>query len=162
MKYYKVTLEETERIHLEAIISKGKHESVKVRRANVLLAVDQSPEGKGWTDAKAHQAFGMSIRQIERLRKRFVEYSFEVAFNGKKREPNPPQFDGEVEAHIIALACGQVPQGYVRWTLRMLAEKAVEMEYVESISHESVRKLLKKRNQTLEKTILGDTSGSKC
>lgn len=162
MKYYKVTLQDGERHQLKAIISKGSHASAKVKRSNVLLSVDESSGGKGWTDLQAHQAYGMSTRQIERLRKRFVEEGFEVALNGQKRGHRQVEFDGEVEAHIIALACGKVPEGYARWTLHLLADKAVEMDYVESISHESVRQLLKKRNKTLEKAILGDTSGSKC
>ena len=155
MKRYKITLTDEERQQLETITGKGNHKAAKFRRAQVLLAADQSPGRKRWTDERIHEAYRMSVRQIERLRKVFVEEGFSIAIDGRPPQPRLPKFDGEAEAHLIALTCGETPQGHGRWTLRLLAEKMVELEYVEDISHESVRQLLKKRNQAVEKTLLG-------
>lgn len=158
MKRYKVTLTDEERKQLESMVSKGNHKASRFRRAQVLLAADESPGQKKWTDERIHDAYGMSVRQIERLRKVFIEEGFPIALDGRPPQPRMRKFDGEAEAHLIALACGKTPQGHGRWTLRLLAGKMVELEYVDDISHESVRQLLKKRNQAVEKALLGDTA----
>jgi hypothetical protein len=158
MKRYKVTLTGEERQQLETIVKKGNHKAAKYRRAQTLLAADESRGGKMWTDERIHDAYGMSVRQIERLRKAFVEEGFSIAVNGRPPQPRVPKFDGDAEAHLIALACGKAPEGQIRWTLRLLADKMVEMEYVEDMSHESVRQLLKKRNQAVEEALLGDSA----
>lgn len=162
MKRYKVTLTDEERQQLEAIVKKGNHQAAKFRRAQTLLAADESPGEKKWTDERIHDAYGMSVRQIERLRKTLVEEGFSIAACGRPAQPRLPKFDGEAEAHLIALVCGKTPEGHGRWTLRLLAGKMVEFEYVEDISHESVRQLLKKRNQAVEEALLGDPAQAKC
>ena len=146
-KKYIVSLTEIEREKLRAIIKKGKN-AAKNRRAHILLAADASVEGKQINDEAIHQAYSVSIRTVERLRQRFVLEGFEITLNGKAAEPRPPRWlDGEVEAHLIALTRSSVPDGYARWNLRLLADKMVELEYVETISHESVRQMLKKRTE---------------
>jgi transposase len=146
-KKYIVTLTERERDTLYTIIKKGKN-AAKIRRAYLLLAADASAEGKQMNDQAIQHAYNVSLRSVERLRQRFGQDGFEVALNGKPREPRPPRWlDGEVEAHLIALTRTQAPDGYADWTLRLLADKMVELDYVETISHESVRQLLKKRTE---------------
>jgi hypothetical protein len=110
----------------------------------VLLKADA--DGPAWTDAKISEAFGCRIQTVENLRKRFVTESFEATLEGKKRQtpPTPPILDGEAEAKLIALRLGKPPAGYGRWTLRLLAEQLVVLEIVDSISHETVRQVLKK------------------
>lgn len=146
-KKYIVTLTETERDKLQAIIKKGKN-AAKIRRAHILLAADASAEGKQMNDEAIHHAYSVSIRSVERLRQRFVLEGCEMALNGKPSEPRSLRWlDGEVEAHLIALTRSPVPAGYARWNLRLLADKMIELEYVETISPESVRQLLKKQTE---------------
>ena len=138
-------LDEPDKLH--AIIKKGKN-AAKIRRAHILLAADTCAEGKQMNDEAIGHAYSVSIRSVERLRQRFVLEGFEFALNGKPSEPRSPRWlDGEVEAHLIALTRSPVPAGYARWNLRLLADKMLELEYVETISHESVRQLLKKRTE---------------
>ena len=145
-KKYIVTLTETERDKLHAIIKKGKN-AAKIRRGHILLAADVSAEGKQMNDEAIQHAYSVSIRSVERLRQCFVLEGFEIALNGKPSEPRSPRWlDGEVEAHLIALTRSPVPAGYARWNLRLLADRMIELEYVATISHESVRQLLKKTN----------------
>jgi len=146
MKKYHVTLTESERDQLKAIIAKRKADSQAVKRAYVLLAADENQPG--WLkDDQIQKTYQVSIRSIERLRERFVENGLEMALNGKKREKYKEKvFDGAVEAHVIALRCSQPPLGYARWTVRLLAQQMVELSYVEAIGRETVRKMLKKTN----------------
>jgi len=133
-----------ERSALEQVVSKLKGSSQKVKRANILLKADAG--GPGWTDAKIAEALDCRTKTVENVRQRFVEQGFEIALNGKKRE-NPPTaklLDGEQEAKIIALRLGQPPAGYGKWTLRLLARKVVELEIVEAVSYQTVRRTLKK------------------
>jgi hypothetical protein len=122
--------------------SKGK--SQKGRRANILLKADA--EGPAWTDERICEAVACRAQTVENVRKRFVTERFEAALEGQKRQtpPTPPILDGEAEAKVIALRLGKPPAGYGRWTLRLLAEQVVELEIVESISHETIRTTLKK------------------
>ncbi|AKB28223.1 Mobile element protein [Methanosarcina siciliae C2J] len=102
------------------------------------------------------------MKKIDRVKKRFVEEGLEVALNGKESDRiYNKKVDGDAEAHLIALSCSQPPEGFARWSLRLLADKAVELGYFEDISHETVRRTLKKRNQTLAKERMGNSSGTK-
>ncbi len=144
MKRYVVRLEPQEREGLERLVRVGKAAAYKIRHANMLLMADA--EGRGWGDETIAQGLGVSVGQVEHLRKRFVERGLDACLERKKQErPSiEPRFDGESEARLIALACGKPPGGRQRWSLRLLADKAVELRIVESASHETVRQTLKK------------------
>ena len=146
VKKYIVTLTKEERDELLGVIRKGKN-AVKIRKAYILLGADSSEDGKQMTDKAISEAYRVSLRTVERLRERFVKEGFAIALNGKPAgAPKPRKIDGDVEAHLIALTRSPVPAGYKQWSLRLLADKMVEWEYIENISHESVRQLLKKTN----------------
>lgn len=143
MKKYLVTLTDEERQHLGQLLAKGKSAARTLRHAQALLKADET---SGWKDAAIAEAFGLSVRTVERLRQRFVEQGLEAAL-APKPVPRPPRkVDGVVEAHLVALACSDPPAGRQRWTLRLLADKLVELDLVQSISHEGVRQALKKTN----------------
>jgi transposase len=143
-KKYIVRLSDEERARCQQIIKSLKGSSQKVRRAHILLKADA--DGPGWPDAKIAEAFNCRVQTIENLRKRLVTEGFEPALEGKTRQdpPTPPKLDGEAEAKLIALRLGKPPAGYGRWTLRLLADELVALEVVDSISHETVRRALKK------------------
>lgn len=143
-KKYIVELTAEERSALEQVVSKLKGSSQKVKRANILLKADVG--GSGWTDAKIAEALDCRTKTVENVRQRFVEQGFETALNGKKREKPPTEklLDGEQEAKIIAMRLGQPPAGYGKWTLRLLARKVVELEIVEAVSYQTIRRTLKK------------------
>jgi hypothetical protein len=143
-KKYLVRLSDAERRVCEDTVKKLKGKSQKARRAQILLKADA--DGPAWTDEKISEAFGCRVQTVENVRRRFVTESFELALEGQKRETPPtlPILDGEAEAKVIALRLGKPPAGYGRWTLRLLAEQVVELEIVESISHETIRQTLKK------------------
>ena len=143
-KKYIVRLTDAERELLKVVVGKFKGTSQKVRRAQVLLKADA--EGAAWTDAKIADAFGCRTKTVENIRERFVTRGFEVTLNGKRRlePPCPKLLDGEQEAKVIAMRLGSPPPGFSNWTLRLLAEQVVALEIVESISHETVRRTLKK------------------
>lgn len=115
-----------------------------MRRAQVLLKADA--DGPGWTDRQIAEAFGCRTKTVENIRQRLVQEGFEVALEGKRpaAPPRQPVFDGEQEAKVIALRLGPPPKGFANWSLRLLAEKVVELEIVEAVSHETVRRTLKK------------------
>jgi hypothetical protein len=139
-------LTEPERQELHALTQRRSATSWPVRRAYILLAADEAGE-KRWTDEQICETYGMSIRMVERTRRRFVEESFQVAVWGKHREVFKDKvFDGQVEAKLVALRCGQPPTGYTKWSMQLLADRMIELQYVESISRESVRQILKKTN----------------
>jgi transposase len=143
-KKYIVRLNPQERNQLQNVLKTLSGSSQKVRRAQILLKADA--EGAHWSDRQIAEAFNCRIRTVEKIRQRLVEEGFEIALNGKKRRHGATEklLDGEQEAQIIALRLGQPPAGYANWSLRLLARKVVELEIVESISHETVRKTLKK------------------
>ena len=143
-KKYIVRLTGEERNVLRDVVKKLKGTSQKVRRAHVLLKADA--DGPNWTDKKIAEAFFCRTKTVENIRQRLVTDGFEIALNGKKRETPPRQklLDGEQEAKVIALRLGEPPKGFASWTLRLLAEQVVELEIVDSISHETVRQTLKK------------------
>ncbi|MDB6151577.1 MAG: transposase [Chthoniobacteraceae bacterium] len=144
-KKYHVKLEADEGTRLEAILRKGKASAHAQRHARILLLSDSSNPQKGWNDARIAEAVGTCVPTVERLRKLFVEEVIDRAMAAQKPARHfIPKLDGSAEARLVAMACGPAPQGQARWTLRLLADKLVELEVVESISYESVRRTLKK------------------
>jgi hypothetical protein len=143
-KKYIVRLTPSERRQLREVIQKLKGSSQKVRRAQILLKADVS--GANWTDQQIAEAFDCRTKTVENIRKRLVERGFEETLNGARRVTPPVEklLDGEQEAEIIALRLGPPPKGYANWTLRLLSRKVVELGVVETISHETVRRTLKK------------------
>ena len=143
-KVYVVRLTDGEREQLVQIVRKFSGTSQKVRRAQILLKTDA--DGPGWTDQRIADAFGCRRQTVENVRRNLCERGFEQTLNGIKRQnpPTPKLLDGEQEAKIIATRLGKPPAGYANWTLRLLARTVVELSIVESISHESVRRTLKK------------------
>lgn len=145
MVHYKVALTKEERAQLEAIISKGKHSTQKYRNACILINCDEGIYSKKVSNGQIAQVLRISTKTVERLRKRLVEEGFEACI---ERKPYPQKkaikADGDFEAHLIALSCSEAPAGFSRWSLRMLADKMVELEYVDEVSHETVRQVLKK------------------
>ena len=144
LKKYIVRLTDQERSALQKVVEKFKGSSQKVRRAQVLLKADA--DGPAWTDARIAEAFGCRTKTVENLRQRFVTAGFEVTLHGQPRlkPPCPKLLDGAQEAKLIAMRLGPPPPGFSNWTLRLLAEKVVALELVESISYETVRRTLKK------------------
>jgi Homeodomain-like domain len=143
-KKFVVRLSEEEREACRQVIKKLKGSSQKVRRAQILLKADA--DGPGWIDSRIAEAFNCRVQTIENIRKRLVTEGFELALEGKKRQepPTPPKLDGKAEAKLLALRLGKPPSGYGHWTLQLLADELVALEVVDSISHETVRKVLKK------------------
>ena len=140
-KKYVVDLTEDERKELKRLVGSGRHTARRIRWAHALLKADV-----GWRDAKIAEVLDMSIPTVQRLRQRFVEEGLDVALGARTRKPRPyaRKLDGEREARLVALACSQAPEGHTRWTLRLLAERMVELTYVDSLSYETVRRVLKK------------------
>ncbi len=146
-KKYRVTLSGEERDELTALLRKGKAAARKLAHARVLLQVDESASGFGRSDEQTARALNLSTRTVERVRERFVEQGLAAALLPKPSTRRYERaFDGAQEARLIALACSAPPEGKSRWTLRLLAEQAVEMKIVDTVSHESVRQALKKTN----------------
>ena len=143
-KKYVVRLSAEERGFCQEIIKNLKGSSQKFRRAQILFKADA--DGPGWSDVRIADAFNCRVQTIENLRKRLVTEGFELALEGKKRRepPTPCKLDGEAEAKLIAMRLGKPPAGYGHWTLRLLADEMVALEIVDAISHETLRKVLKK------------------
>jgi Homeodomain-like domain len=143
-KKFVVRLSDEERGVCQEIIKHLKGSSQKFRRAQILLKTDA--EGSAWSDVRIADAFNCRVQTIENLRKRLVTEGFALALEGKKRQepPTPCKLDGEAEAKLIALRLGKPPLGYGHWTLQLLADEMVSLEIVDAISHETVRKVLKK------------------
>ena len=143
-KKYIVRLTAAERESLEAIVRKLKGSSQQVRRAQILLKADA--DGPAWTDQQIADAFGCRRQTVENVRERLVTEGFEVTVYGKRRAepPRKPVLDGKQQAKVIALRLGPPPKGFANWTLRLLAARAVELEIVPAVSHETVRRTLKK------------------
>lgn len=148
---YRVTLTEQERNELEKLTRRGKTHAKKFINARALLLCDAGPHGPAWNVANVAEALGVTSRTIEHLKKRFVEDGMEAALKRKPRERPPREviFDGAFEARLIALACSNAPEGRRRWTVRLLADKAVELEFAPSVSHMTVQRVLKKTNLSL-------------
>lgn len=149
-KKYIVTLTDEERESLGKMVSSGKGAARRLTRARILLKADASPGCPAWKDEQIVEALDVGIATIERLRRQFVEEGFEAALSGRASTRKfHYTLDGDAEAHLVALACGAAPDGRSRWTLRLLAGKMVELEYVEAVSHETVRRVLKKTRSNL-------------
>ena len=150
VKKYEVNLSATERKTLTKMVSSGKMPARTILRANILLSVDSSGK-KPMTVQEAALAFNTSTTTVQSVRASYAEKGLEATVERKKRitPPVPAKVTGEVEAHIIALACGTPPEGYAKWTLRLLADRTVVLGYVDSISHMQVGRILKKTNISL-------------
>jgi transposase len=149
-KKYLVTLTADERDRLTGLVSAGKRSALTITRARILLKADQADGGPAWDDASIAQALDCGLRTVERVRQRFVERGLEPAL-GRKPQDQPSRerkFDGAAEARLIALACSEPPQGRARWTLKLLADRLVELEVFEAVSDETVRRVLKKTNSS--------------
>lgn len=144
-KLYRVTLTEAERKQLLELLRRGKSSALRQAHARVLLQADESEDGLCRSDTEIHAALGVAVSTIERVRQRFVEDGLEAAL---ERKPTTRQYerliDGKAEAHLIALACSDPPEGQARWTLRLLANKMVVLEHCDHVSKETVRRTLKK------------------
>ena len=150
MKKYKVTLASSEQTDLTVFISKGKYKNTKLKRAQILLGADESEGGKKMTDAQISHAYNVSIRTIERTRQRFIEDGIEIALNGKPRPVNVPiKMDGDLESHLVLAACSEPPEGYEKWTVKLLTEELIKKGHIVEISQETVRLTLKKTKQSL-------------
>ena len=154
---YRVTLTKEERKELDAMTHRGKTHARRFIHARALLLCDAGADGPAWNVADVAVALGVTSRAIEHLKKRFVEEGLEAALDRKPREKPPREviFDGAFEARLITLACSDAPEGHRRWTVRLLADKAVELRFAESVSHMTVQRILKKTNLSLTSASTG-------
>ena len=144
-----VMLTDEERHHLRQLLAAGTAPARKLTHARTLLKADQSPVGPGWVDERIAEAVEVSQPTVARIRKQYVEQGLEAALNRRSpRRVYQRKLDGEHEARLIAVACSEPPAGYARWTLRLLADTLVELEVVEDISYQTVRRVLKKTNSS--------------
>lgn len=157
---YRVTLTEDERKELEALTKTAKTNAKRFLYARSLLLCDAGPQGPAWSVADTAEAMGVTSRTIEHLKKRFVEEGLDAALERKcpDKPSRPVVFDGAFEARLIALACSEAPEGRRRWTVRLLAEKAVELDLAPNVSPMTVQRILKKTNLSL---ISGGTGKSR-
>ena len=146
MKKYVVRLTSEERMTLQRLVSVGKAAARRILHARILLAADQGPEGPAWKDDQIAQGLSAHPRTIANVRQRLVEQGLEAAVDRKKQErpSRGRKLDGKAEARLIAMRCGEPPEGRMRWTLHLLADKMVELKIVDSVSYETVRRVLKK------------------
>jgi len=145
-KVFIVRLTDEERLELDVLVRKGKAAALTLTRARILLKADQGETGEAWTDASIAEALDVAAKTVFNIRRRWVEDGLEAALNRKKQicPSRIRKLDGEAEAKLVATCCGPAPEGRARWTLRLLADKLVELEIVDSISPETVRGTLKK------------------
>ncbi len=149
-KKYKVALNAAERQTLHQLTTTGKAAAYKLNRARILLKADENQAEGGWRDQAICEALDLSVATIERVRQQFVEEGLEAVLSYKQRQVSKARsLDGEKEAHLIALTCSDAPAGRARWTLRLLADRMVELGHVEQISHETIRQTLKKTSLSL-------------
>lgn len=150
MKKESIELTKEQRAELEEVIKKGTARARKIQHAHVLLKIDSSEAGSNWSDQQVKEAFEVSIPTIWRIRQRFLEQGLNHALNRRPQPERPEKrkIDGEQEAHLIAVTCSQAPEGYKRWSMRLLADKLVELGYFEEISHDTVWVALKKINSS--------------
>jgi len=146
MKKYIVTLTKEERETLGTLATRGKHRSQKILNALILLGCDEGKnQSKRSTNDDMARVLNISMKKIDRVKKRFVEEGIDVALNGRKgSRVYAKKADGDFEAHLVALSCSDPPEGFARWSLRLLADKVVELEYIDTVSHETIRRVLKK------------------
>ena len=146
---YEVELSEEQRFALQQLLSRGKAPVRQQAHARILLKIDRNAPGPRWTDEQVAEAFEMSRYTVMRIRERFVTNGLDDALTHRHHtQTRARALDGEQEAHLIALSCSPAPAGQARWTLRLLANRMVELEYVERVSYETVRKVLKKTNSS--------------
>ena len=144
-KKYIVTLTPEERHMLQEMLSRGKAAARKLMHARILLKADAGSDGPGWDDEAIAQGLEVGRATVERVRKEFVEEGLEAALIRRRpRRQYQRTLDGDGEAHLVALACQKPPEGRSRWTLRLLADRMVQLEYVEQVSYQTVRRTLKK------------------
>jgi len=144
-KKYIVRLTDEERTELQDLVKKGKAAAYKRLHAQILLKADVSEQGECWKDEQICKAFDTSVSTVERTRQRLVEHGLDAAINrAKQNKVRRRVLDGEQEAHLIALSCSEAPEGRSKWTMKLLADKMVELDYVETVSSETIRKRLKK------------------
>ncbi len=157
MKKFIVTLSKKEHEELKQITFKGKHKSQKVVNALILLGCDEGDhQDKPSTNEEISRVLKISTKKVERVSKRFVVDGIDIALNGRKGSRiYTKKVDGDFEAHLVALSCSDPPEGFSRWSLRLLADRVVELEYIDNISHESIRRILKKTNLNLGKAKVG-------
>jgi transposase len=150
MKKIVVKLSGQQRQQLEDLIGSGQAAARTIMHAHILLKVDGSQDGPDWSDQQIQQAFGVGASTIWRVRRRFVEQGLDDALHRRPQPERPEKrkVNGEVEAHLIAITCGEKPEGEGHWSLRLLAHKLVEVGEVEQISYETVRQTLKKTNSS--------------
>jgi transposase len=150
MKKYCVKLNGEQRQQLEQLVSSGKAPARKIMHAHILLKADESQDGPHWPDEQIQQAFGVGASTIWRVRRRFVEQGWDAALNRRPQPERPEKrkLNGELEAHLIAITCGEKPEGEGRWSLRLLANKLVVLHEVDEVSYETVRRILKKTNSS--------------
>jgi len=161
VKKYVVRLSGEERERLESLVRAGKRPAQLLTKARILLKADVSEAGEGWSDSAISVALDTSINNIGRLRRRLVEEGLEAALK-RKHNPNSarkPIFDGAAEAKLIALTCSPAPEGFARWSLRLLEEKVVELNIVKQVSDNTIGRTLKKRAQTSPQSAMGDPAG---
>ncbi len=151
MKKYTITLTKDERDFLKAISSKGNHKSQKVINALILLGCDEGKfQGKRSTNEEISRVLKIGMRKIDHIKKRFIELGMDITLNGQKGSRiYAKKVDGDFEAHLIALSCSDPPEGFAKWSLRLLADQVVELEYIDKVSHETIRQVLKKTNSNL-------------
>ena len=151
MKKYTITLTQDERKYLKGIKFKGKHKSQKVINALILLGCDTGEfQEKRSTNEEISRMLKIGMRKIDRVKKRFIEEGMDITLNGKKGSRiYAKKADGDFEAHLVTLSCSDPPKGFSRWSLRLLADKVVELEYIDQISHETIRQVLKKTKLNL-------------
>ena len=143
MKRYIVQLTEQQRKTLREVVKKNEGSSQRVKRAMILLKSDV--DGQGWCDRKIAEAFDCHVQGIANIRRRFVENGLERTLNGDPRKPRGKVLDGEQEAQIIALRLGEPPAGYSTWSLRLLRDRVIELHIADSVSHQTIGRVLKKR-----------------
>jgi transposase len=150
MKKYIVTLTDEERQSLHELLSAGKAAAQKLAHARILLKAEAAPDGPAWPDEQIAEALEMGLSTIARVRQRFVEQGLDAALGRKPqdRPSRPRKLDGAAEARLIALACSPPPPGRADWTMRLLADRLVELEVIDTVSHETVRQVLKKTNSS--------------
>lgn len=148
---YRFSLTQDERDELEAIVTRGKHNSQKVLNALILLNYDQdAPKPRTLGEQDIAKVLKVSAMKIHRTKQRFVDEGMDIALNGRKGERvYKRKADGDFEAHLVALCCSDPPEGQAQWSLRLLADQVVELGYIESVSHETIRRVLKKTRLNL-------------
>ena len=151
MKKYIVTLTKDERKYLGVLTSKGKHRSQKILNGLILLGCDESEfQKKRSTNKEISKVLNISMKKIDRVKKRFVEDGLDITLNGiKGSRIYVKKVDGDFEAHLVALSCSEPPEGFARWSLRLLADKVIELDYIDNVSHETIRQVLKKTKSNL-------------